>query len=192
MDCEYELRCKNTDKCYRCFGHSLLSLPEDKQKKKNSSMNRAHNHKEANAVDSWKNLEGDVAAKLNQVPTMKEARRSRMSGALWFEQGDVVDDILHPECKERKGNDLIGGDKSMSIKRDWLEKAKEECATSDKVMALPFRFKGDEDIYCIFDFEDIASLVVSMKAYLLDNDMKSKEIQMLRDRLNQLEAANNV
>ena len=57
---------------------------------------------------------------------------------LWFEKGDIVDSILHPECKERKGNELKSGEKSISIKREWLEKAAEECKFEDKTMCLPF------------------------------------------------------
>ena len=30
MSCEFENRCLNISKCYRCYGESLLKLPEDK------------------------------------------------------------------------------------------------------------------------------------------------------------------
>lgn len=180
MDCEFENRCINADKCYRCFNQTLLKLPEDKQKTKNQK-NKVHDHITATADDSWKDLEQTVADKINQVPTMKEARRSRMSGALWFETGDVVDYILHPECKERKGRELKTGEKSMSVQKQWLEKAKEECRATEKVMVLPFRFKEDDNIYAIFDFEDITELVNNSKAYMLDNDLKAKEIIALKE-----------
>jgi hypothetical protein len=185
MSCEYENRCVNSDKCYRCFNQQLLRLPEDKQKARHRT-NKVHNKKVAAADDSWKDLESTVADKLNRVPTMKEARRSRASGALWFEKGDIVDEILHPECKERKGRELKGGGKSISIQRLWLEKAKEECRASNKIMVLPFRFKEDENIYGIFDFDDIADLVTTTKAYIMDNDMKAKEIELLKEEVNLL------
>jgi hypothetical protein len=187
MACEYESRCLNSSKCYRCFNGALLKLPEDKLKKKNAKT-KVYDHKTASADDSWKDLEATVAQKLNNIPTIKDARRSRMSGALWWETGDVVDEILHPECKERKGRELIGGDKSMSIKREWLEKAKRECQSSEKIMVLPFRFKEDENIYAIFDFDDIASLVGYIKAYMMDNDAKNKEIKLLKERLHSYES----
>ena len=102
---------------------------------------------------------------------------------LWFEKGDIVDTILHPECKERKGNELKSGEKSISIKREWLEKAAEECQFEDKTMCLPFRFKGDSNIYCIFQNNDIATLITKMKAYMLDNELKDKEIERLKKEL---------
>lgn len=185
MDCEYEYRCKNSSKCYRCFNQSLLSLPEDKQRQKHAKTKTYH-HKTATSDQSWEDLEQQVADALNKVPTMKEARRARASGALWFEKGDIVDEILHPECKERKGRSLKGTDKSFSIRRDWLEKAKEELLGSGKVMCLPFRFKEDERIYVIFDFNDIAELIQHMKAYMMDNEAKAKEIELLKQQNDQL------
>lgn len=140
-------------------------------------------HKTATADDSWKDLEQQVADKLNNIPSIQEARRSRASGALWFEKGDIVDAILHPECKERKGNELKTGEKSMSIKREWLEKAAEECRFENKTMCLPFRFKGDKNIYCIFNNDDIATLITTMKAYMLDNELKDMEIARLKSIL---------
>jgi len=73
----------------------------------------------------------------------------------------------------------------MSIKREWLEKAKEECSRNDKTMCLPFRFKEDENIYCIFEMNDIADLVTTMKAYIKDNELKEAEIKRLQKLLNE-------
>lgn len=183
MGCEYELRCLNTSKCYRCYNNALLKLPEDKQKKKNYKK-KTFDYSKANAEDSWKDLEQQVADSLKKVPTMKDVRRSRRSGALWFETGDVVDDILHPECKERTGRELKSGEKSLTIQRGWLEKASNECEGTNKVMTLPFRFKGDDQIYNIMKFQDIAELVTTLKAYIMDNEAKSKEIEYLKSIIN--------
>lgn len=189
MQCEYYGSCKNSDKCYRCYKQQLLKLGGRKENKVSSFIPK-HDVRTAQADDSWKDLEQQVADKLNNIPTIQDARRSRASGALWFEKGDVVDDILHPECKERSGHELKGGDKSMSIKREWLEKAREECRLTQKTMCLPFRFKGDSRIYCIFDNDDIASLIVTMKSYMLDNERltvalqaKDLEIERLKEML---------
>ena len=185
MSCEFENRCLNTDKCFRCYNLALLKLPEDKQKRKlNKKITR--DFQKTSSDRSWAELEETVAMKLNQVPVIQEARRSRMSGALWFEQGDVVDTILHPECKERIGSTLKTGEKSMSIKKEWLEKAKDECKYTEKVMCLPFRFKHDENIYTIVDFDDLASLVTTIKAYMQDNDKKAEEIALLKKKENNL------
>ena len=187
--CEYTGRCLNADKCYRCYKQQLLKLP-GRRENKVSGFIQQHSQKTAMADDSWKDLEQQVADKLNNIPTIQDARRSRASGALWFEKGDVVDTILHPECKERSGTELKGGDKSMSIKREWLEKAREECQFTQKTMCLPFRFKGDTNIYCIFNNDDIATLITTMKAYMLDNERltilvqaKDLEIERLKELL---------
>lgn len=180
MSCEYESLCLNSSKCFRCYNQSLLKLKHEKRKSFSSHSTKKDRAKK----DSWKCLEQDVANKLNQIPTITEARRSRASGSLWFEKGDIVDSILHPECKERTATELKSGEHSISVKREWLEKAKDECRMTEKTMCLPFRFKEDENIYCIFDMNDIASLVTTMKAYMLDNELKDKEIQRLKSITN--------
>lgn len=175
MSCEYTSSCLNSNKCYRCFSQELLKLPFEK-KLKSMRKKSISSFKEANKKDSWKRLEQDVSDKLNYIPKIQEARRTRRSGGLWFEQGDIKDTILHPECKEREGKILKSGDKSITLQREWLIKAKSECEGTSKFMCLPFRFKGDDDVYVLMDFDDIAELVTLMKSYIIDNDLKTKEI----------------
>lgn len=173
-ECIYYDRCLNNEKCYKCNeNYLLLKLPEDKYKKRLKQKARMNSYNTAKKYKketdkSWRGLEQTVSNKLNEIPTIEEARRSKRSGALEFEKGDIVDSILHPECKERTGKELKTGEKSMTIKKEWLTKAKEECKNTDKTMCLPFRFKNDEDIYVIIDFDDLASLVNTLKAYKLE------------------------
>lgn len=185
MDCQYENRCLNSSKCFRCFDESLLKLPEDKLKAKSKKNTKVYDKRKADADNSWEDLEQTIADKLNAIPTIKEVtRRSRGSGNQWFEKGDVLNSILKLECKERKGSELAGGDKSISIKRLWLEKAKEEAINDNKTMALPFRFKGDNDnIYIIMQDSDIIELVNTLQAYKIDNEMKEKELSILKEQL---------
>lgn len=177
MSCNYESRCLNSDKCYRCYGEKLLKLPEDKSR----NINRINNKANANAKDSWKDLEQSVANKLNNVPTFKKAERTLRSGALPYDTGDVRDSILHIECKEREGTELKTGDKSISLRKNYLTKAKKECEGTPKKMCLPFRFKGDSDIYAIMDFDDLCDLVTNMKAYMDENARLNKEIEILKN-----------
>jgi hypothetical protein len=51
-------------------------------------------------------------------------------------------------------------------------------------MCLPFRFKGDNKIYTIFEHEDIAELITLMKAYMRDNELKTQQIKILEEQLN--------
>ena len=186
--CIYENTCQNNDKCYRCSNQNLLKIKGQKGQQKTCGILNDYKHKIAQSDDSWKDLEQQVADKLNNIPTIEEARRSRASGALWFEKGDIVDIILHPECKERQGNQLKSGEKSISIKKEWLEKASDECKFTDSTMCLPFRFKGDTNIYCIFENNDIATLITTMKAYIRDNELQAKEIDALKEEIKQLKS----
>lgn len=186
MDCEYKNRCLNSSKCFRCFNETLLSLPEDKFKNKQKKTKNFDN-KKANVENSWEGLEEDMVNELNKVPTMQEARRARGSGNTWFEKGDVLHSLLKLECKERTGNELSGGDKSISIKKSWLTKAEEEAVADDRIMALPFRFKTDDVNYIIMEACNIINLVTMIKAYEQDNDMKAKEIQLLKEQLRNFE-----
>ena len=186
MDCEHELICENNNKCFRCINQNLLKVktkPWNKQKA-GKKFTEVHDVKAQNAVNSWENLEQEVANSLNNVPSIQEARRSIRSGALWFETGDVVDEILHPECKERTGRQLKSGDQSISIQKLWLEKASEECKHNNKFMCLPFRFKGDDKIYTIFEHNDIAELITLMKAYIRDNELKTQQLKTMEEMIN--------
>lgn len=185
MDCEFENRCLNASKCFRCTNNHLLKLPEDKIKTKYKK-NKVYDNRTAGSDNSWEDLEQSVADKLNAVPTMLEVRRSRGSGNTWFEKGDVLDEILNLECKERKGNTLVGGDRSFSIKKSWLDKAEEEASTERKISALPFRFKNDENIYIIMQDCNIIELVNMCKAYRQDNEVKTKEIELLKKEVDLL------
>ena len=86
MSCPYESSCLNSDKCYRCVNQKLLKIKGMKGQQKTAGLLHTNNTKVAQADDSWKDLEQQVADKLNNIPTVQEARRSRASGALWFEK----------------------------------------------------------------------------------------------------------
>lgn len=176
MSCEFESRCLNNSKCFRCYGESLLKLKTDKFSKKEKTLS----YKEANKDNSWETLEEEMVYKLNNIPNIQQARRSRGSGNTWFEKGDVLDMFVTMECKERKGNTLKSGEKSMSIKKEWLDKATEEASHNDRVMALPFRFKGDNKSYIIMESSSIIELINTLKAYQLDNDSKTREMELLK------------
>lgn len=186
MTCRYESNCLNYGKCLRCQNESLYK--PSKKAFANKSQRTLSPKTQATASssddDSWKDLEQKVADAISEVPDIKEARRSLGSGALWFQKGDVVDEILHPEAKERIGNKAADGSiKSFSIKKEWLEKAREEAIQTFKTMCLPFRFKDDDKIYVVFLLEDIAELVTRMKALIVDNNRLEAEIKVLREEL---------
>lgn len=191
MSCEYIGRCMNSEECWRCFDKHLLKLPKEKVKNRAMS-NRTASTAMANDEDSWKNLEQETADALNDIPKIEEARRSRASGALWFEKGDVIDELVSPECKERQGNVLKGGDKSLSFKREWLTKAREEAQESDRTMILPFRFKSDPNTYIAMYSDDIYNLITTAKSFMHDNDIKDAQLKTVYNTIDQLKEVDNV
>lgn len=69
------------------------------------------------------------------------------SGATAFNKGDVITDNMLIECKTCMDNK-----KSFSIKKEWLEKNKEEAFEMGKsYSALAFNFGPDTDNYYVID-----------------------------------------
>ncbi|OQY10687.1 MAG: hypothetical protein B6I28_00405 [Fusobacteriia bacterium 4572_132] len=182
-ECKYYFDCKNNDKCYRCSSFNLHS-PIKRIKSFNKIKSRTNSNAVLRDENSWENLEQEVADSLNNVPTIEEARRSIRSGAFDIEKEDVVDWLLFIECKERKGNELKGkGQKSFSIKKEWLEIAKGQADKVNKPMTLPFRFKDDDKIYTIMDFEDLSELNGIIKSYYTRNIKLEKENEILKKKM---------
>lgn len=82
----------------------------------------------------------------------KVAYETPNSGAIWHMPGDVVTEEALMECKER-GTISARGEKQITIKKEWLEKAAEEAFYSNKPMLLPFGFKEDDNIYMVGEFD---------------------------------------
>lgn len=177
FDCNYLDRCLNKDKCMRCRDESLLKLPEDKkrlymqQKAKHSSKKT---DTKLDSKESWNDMEQLVADKLNAVPTTKQfndAKRQIRSGAISTLKGDVVDDFLLIECKERASTS--NGSKSITIKKEWLDKIKEEAKSVDKLPCFCFRYKDDETIYSIIDYDIISEIICNLKYVMEELDRLS-------------------
>ena len=71
------------------------------------------------------------------------------SGATPFAKGDVILDNILVECKTKTSSS-----KSISIKKEWLEKNKQEALFIGKpYSALAFNFGENEEMYYIIDEE---------------------------------------
>ena len=77
MSCVHEHVCINKKLCFKCYDEKLLKLPKEKTRTRTVVNNRTV----ATEKDSWKDLEEQVVIKLNNIPSAKDARRSRASGA---------------------------------------------------------------------------------------------------------------
>lgn len=69
------------------------------------------------------------------------------SGATAFEKGDVITDSILIECKT-----CVSDKKSFSIKKEWLEKNREEAfAMGKSYSALAFNFGPESSNYYVVD-----------------------------------------
>lgn len=187
--CEYEDRCLNNDKCLICTKHRLLKLPEDKKKLSMQSKARVVQKKKdcnEDSSESWKDLESAVASRLSAVPTvrqyndMRESRRQVRSGAIWFMPGDVTDTVVLSECKERS-TITAKGEKTITIPRGWLTKIHEEAESDGKYPSFMFRYKNDETIYSINEFDVLCDMVLEIKYLRNDNvNLTSEKEKYLR------------
>lgn len=154
-DCSYRRVCLNFEnQCYRCNSFTLLKLPQETKK----SAFRDRLKKGKNETNSWQNLERDSVDKLNNLPTLKSAKRQTGSGNKWYAQGDIVTDSFLLEAKER--NQIsASGEKHISIKKEWLEKIIMEATISGKYPGLIFRFKNDDSSYAVMEFDNLCQII---------------------------------
>lgn len=84
------------------------------------------------------------------------------SGATAFNKGDVTTDLFLLECKT-----CVDNKKSFSIKKEWLDKNKEEqFAMGKDYSALVFNFGPDSDNYYIIDeklFKTLNKLLIFLE-----------------------------
>lgn len=173
--CE-RIDCQNKGKsCFKCYDYAFYKEPVIK--------NSNRKYMDKNAKDSWKKLESDVASDLSKLKSGYEAKRQIRSGALPFAPGDVSDSVAFLECKERTPTEA-NGTKSFTVSKDWLDKAEIEAKEEDKPMFLPFRFKGDEEIYTVTKWEYIAELITTIKSLMLEADKQELILKQLKERLN--------
>lgn len=82
-----------------------------------------------------------------QIAKAVGGRKTANSGATAFNKGDVTTDLFLIEAKT-----CVENKKSFSIKKDWLEKNKEEAFAMGKdYSAVAFNFGPDEANYYIID-----------------------------------------
>jgi hypothetical protein len=145
-------RCVNNGKdCYRCGDHNDFTFYKEKSSKR-SGFRKKKSKKEGMA------FQRKVVSAYNKAIDQKVAYETPNSGAIWHMPGDVVTEEALMECKER-GTISARGEKQITIKREWLEKAAEEAFYSNKPMLLPFGFKGDDKIYMVGEFDFFLELV---------------------------------
>jgi Holliday junction resolvase len=76
----------------------------------------------------------------------EEARQTMSSGAIWFNKSDVVSKNFRIEAKTR-----TKPSKSITIKKEWLEKIEKEAFLTGKTPALAFSFGDGKDYFILTD-----------------------------------------
>lgn len=92
-----------------------------------------------------------ITKSLNEIK--EEAKQTINSGALWFNKSDVVSKNFRVEAKTK-----TKPSKSMTIKKEWLEKIELEAFLTDKIPVLAFSF-GDGKDYFILSDKDFYEIV---------------------------------
>ncbi len=190
-DCEHFGRCINSSKCLTCGPtQRMLSLPEDKARKKaQNKVQQARINPNLPPEESWKQLEKQVVAEFKAVPTLKEydnTHRTPGSGNLWFAPGDVVDDVVLAECKER-GTVTARGEKTISIPKQHLDKIMEE----SKGFGYPvyiFRYSKSEDIYFTQKFEVLVEMVHEIKVLRRERLRLEEKVRLLEEEIRRLKS----
>ena len=188
-DCEFFERCGNNSKCLTCGPNQrMLDLPENKARKKaQSQVRQAKINPNLPPEESWKQLEKQVVAEFKAVPTLIEydnCHRTPGSGNQEYAPGDVVDEVVLAECKER-GTITAKGEKVISIPKAHLDKIMEE----SKGFGYPcyiFRYRGSEDIYFTQKFEVLVDMNHEIKVLRRERNRLEERVKQLEEELRRL------
>ena len=95
----------------------------------------------------------------NYVAKKFDGNLTKNSGATMFQKGDVLLDDFLIECKTK-----MSPSKSISIKKEWIEKnEKESLFMGKKYSSIAFNFGPDEKMYYIIDEYLFESLLEKLK-----------------------------
>ncbi len=83
----------------------------------------------------------------------EDAKRTLASGAMWFAKSDVVTKRFRVECKTR-----LKPSKSITLKKEWLEKIQKEAFETNKTGLLVFSF-GDGEDFVVLRNQDFLKMV---------------------------------
>jgi hypothetical protein len=81
------------------------------------------------------------------------ARKQIASGAKWYAKSDVITDKFQIEAKTK-----ASPSKTMSIKKEWLIKIKNEALQNKRIALLCISF-GDGEDYFIIDSKDFIQIL---------------------------------
>lgn len=88
------------------------------------------------------------------------------SGSMWFAKSDVVTKNFRIEAKTK-----IKPSRQMVIKKEWLDKIREEALETGKIPVLAFSFGENTDYFVLEarDFYELAEILNNYKEMIKDD-----------------------
>lgn len=171
-DCDNRNICRNAEnRCFVCDG--------ERQFKPKKYLNKNQLRSTPSKKKKGMGFEEDVAQKYNKYM----AQRQPLSGGIMGFEGDIKTVITLMECKERD-KETSRGEKTISLKKKWLEQIESESKKHDKLPVLPFRYKSSpNDIYMAMDYDYLLDLLYRVKRHKEKREELEKENKMLREKL---------
>lgn len=172
-DCKFDDECANSGKsCFKCFNYSFYKPHKEKSRLKVRNTSRKLDTKKGGLQ-----FEQDGANRYSKaVESGRDAaRRQPGSGAFAHALGDVISTeqltASIAEFKER-GSVTRSGAKTISIKKEWLDKLAEEAAIMNRdYYFLPFRYTGSDKDYLVIEYEMLMGYIETIH-YLLEENKK--------------------
>ncbi len=151
--CQHADTCLNNVLCHLCKEESLLRLPPIPSYDRPKTGKRRQGDK----------FEKDSAKKYRKKMTLSRGRPKINSGSMWFDSGGDFDaGLFTEEMKDTAKRSQGKG--SISIKKEWLDKAIAEQISNGKPPCISFCYKDADEIYTVFNRDDILDLVLRMRA----------------------------
>jgi hypothetical protein len=92
--------------------------------------------------ESSRKQEKRITKSLSEI--QDRVKRTKASGALWYQKSDVVTEEFQIECKTKEKPS-----KQITLKKEWLQKIKEEAFQTSKTPLLVFSFGDGEDYFVL-------------------------------------------
>lgn len=162
-ECKLKNSCANFGKsCYKCFDYNMFSRKKERVGLRPKSLT---NKQKKEGMD----FENRGTRKYNQAIAISKdiARRQIASGSLSFALGDMITEeeltASLAEFKERGSVDSRGR-KQITIKKEWLDKLKQEAKDMGKnYYFLPFTFKDSDTDYVAMEFDILLSYIQTIQ-----------------------------
>lgn len=148
--------CRSKEVC-RNFNIRCLVCNNQNQFKAKKYLNQNQLRKTPSKKKKGMDFEEQVAVKYNKYL----AKRKPLSGGIEGFEGDVETILTLIECKER--DQTSRGEKSISIKRKWLERIESEALKHNKLPILVFGFKDGLDEYFTMKYDYLLELLYMNK-----------------------------